>query len=604
MDRTRTIIREAHFDRPVAEVWQALSDTERLNHVTSAGFTPYQAEEVLQPDGRVIRHAHKRFGPFTWRWKEALGQWVERRFLRQDRVFENGPFKELSIFARFYATETGTQVSIEFFARWATILGDALVALGFLQRITGQVMKGMERLVADHGAAQPVAEDAAGSYAREARARRAQQQLAAAIAELEAGPYGHGLAGRLAGYLSSANALDLRRLRPLALAHEWDLPPEQVVELFVAAHKAGLLAMRWEIMCPRCRGGKSKSLLLSDTPREVHCTSCNIDYERDFANNVELVFSPPQWLRNLPDGELCTMSPATTRHIKVQCDVPPGETRIEQAALTDGRYRIRTLEAGNEREVELVGGVVPEILVSAAGISTGDPGPAGEVRMVNRDSRLHGVVIENTAWSEDALTGPKVIVSPAFRELCPEQLLRAGDSVGIDAVTILFSDLKGSTALYEAVGDARAFSLVHDHFAFLEQHIRRHRGTIIKTIGDAVMAAFADEEAALAAAINIQDDVISFNKEHGALPIELKIGLHEGQCIAVTTDDFLDYFGSTVNMAARLQSQASGGEIVLSREIAAQPFAKAALKNRKTAWKRASLAGFEKPVPFLAISFK
>jgi class 3 adenylate cyclase len=360
--------------------------------------------------------------------------------------------------------------------------------------------------------------------------------------------------------------------------------------------------MRWEIMCPRCRGGKFKSLLLSDMPRTVHCDSCNIEYERDFANNVELIFSPPQWLRHLPEGSFCLMSPATTRHVKAQCDIEPGKTRVETAVLADGHYRVRTLEAGAEREVELFGGAVPEITVTADEVLLGDPGAAGELRMVNRDSRPRCVVLESRVWGGHALTGSRVIGSQAFRDLCPEQLLRVGDSVEIDRIAILFSDLKGSTALYEAIGDSRAYALVRDHFAFLEERIRRHGGTVVKTIGDAVMASFADTEAAMAAAFDIQDEIAQFNAERGELAIALKIGLHEGQCIAVTTGDYLDYFGSAVNMAARLQSEAQGGEVVLSQAIAARPFAEAAVASRKATWKRARLAGFTDAVPFLAVS--
>ena len=111
-----------------------LSDTERLNQVTGSGFTPYVAEDVLQPDGRVIRHARKRLGFFTWRWREGLGEWVEGRFMNHERAFENGPFKELNLVASFAATATGTDVTMRFFARWTSLLGMRWWRSGFLRR--------------------------------------------------------------------------------------------------------------------------------------------------------------------------------------------------------------------------------------------------------------------------------------------------------------------------------------------------------------------------------------------------------------------------------------------------------------------------------------
>jgi hypothetical protein len=106
----------------------------------------------------------------------------------------------------------------------------------------------------------------------------------------------------------------------------------------------------------------------------------------------------------------------------------------------------------------------------------------------------------------DALTGERVIAMPAFRRLCPEQLLRPGDDVEIGHVAIVFTDLQGSTKLYDALGDATAFHLVRDHFAFLSERVERHNGFIVKTVGDAVMAAFHEPADAVRAVLSIQDE--------------------------------------------------------------------------------------------------
>ena len=133
----------------------------------------------------------------------------------------------------------------------------------------------------------------------------------------------------------------------------------------------------------------------------------------------------------------------------------------------------------------------------------------------------------------------------------------------------MFTDLKGSTELYDALGDAAAYNLVRDHFAFLSDRVQRNHGFVVKTVGDAVMAAFARPDDAVRAALAIQDEVASFNSARGggmsATPIVLKLGLHAGSCIAVTTGDALDYFGGIVNIAARLEHQCRGGDRVRSR---------------------------------------
>ena len=131
----------------------------------------------------------------------------------------------------------------------------------------------------------------------------------------------------------------------------------------------------------------------------------------------------------------------------------------------------------------------------------------------------------------------------------------------------MFTDLKGSTSLYKAIGDAAAYKLVRDHFAYLTKVVEARRGTLIKTMGDAIMAAFSDGGDAVAAAISLQSGIADFNNGRDDDGVILKIGLPQGACIAVTSDERLDYFGSMVNRAARLKGERRGGNIVLSTEM-------------------------------------
>ena len=167
----------------------------------------------------------------------------------------------------------------------------------------------------------------------------------------------------------------------------------------------------------------------------------------------------------------------------------------------------------------------------------------------------------------------------------------------------MFTDLRGSTALYSEIGDAAAYHLVREHFALLAAAVRRHDGAVIKTIGDAIMAAFVTPSAALRSALEIQQAVAGFNPEHGgaagrASSIVIKIGLHEGPCIAVNLNGRLDYFGTTVNMAARLEGESRGGDIVLSQTFAADPGVALLLANLPRQVETTALKGFEKPVVF------
>jgi class 3 adenylate cyclase len=144
---------------------------------------------------------------------------------------------------------------------------------------------------------------------------------------------------------------------------------------------------------------------------------------------------------------------------------------------------------------------------------------------------------------------------------------------------------------------------VRDHFAFLSDRVQRNHGFVVKTVGDAVMAAFLRPDDAVRAALAIQDDVVSFNSARStnksATPIVLKLGLHAGSCIAVTTGDVLDYFGATVNIAARLEHQCRGGEVILSEAVAKA--AGATLADRTLLEESAMLRGVSAPVRFVRV---
>ena len=114
-------------------------------------------------------------------------------------------------------------------------------------------------------------------------------------------------------------------------------------------------------------------------------------------------------------------------------------------------------------------------------------------------------------------------------------------------------------------GSVTAFARVMNHFDVLKKAIADEDGALVKTIGDAVMAVFREPEAALRAMLKAQE--ILGSPPDGSMPLTLKAGMHSGPCIAVTLNDRLDYFGSTVNMAARLEGLSTGNDVVISRAV-------------------------------------
>ena len=198
------------------------------------------------------------------------------------------------------------------------------------------------------------------------------------------------------------------------------------------------------------------------------------------------------------------------------------------------------------------------------------------------------------------LSGKRLLTTQTFRNLFHSEVTSQG--IGIKDITLLFTDLKGSTALYDRIGDLNAFSLVQQHFDRLQEVTRRNDGAIIKTIGDAVMAAFRDPAHAVRAALEMRKEIGAVNRGASDQELILKIGLHKGAAIAVTLNDRLDYFGQTVNIAARVQNLADADEIYLSEDIYTSQGVGEQLVSFSVEAKTARLRGINKEIPVFKVA--
>jgi class 3 adenylate cyclase len=174
------------------------------------------------------------------------------------------------------------------------------------------------------------------------------------------------------------------------------------------------------------------------------------------------------------------------------------------------------------------------------------------------DDKLHDLLGKRRPF----LTAKRLLTNQTFRDIYRTDTLDVDQGLKITSLTFLFTDLKGSTALYDRVGDIVAFDLVREHFQVLNEIVASEAGSVVKTIGDAVMATFSTPERALAAALRMRDSVRDLKTD-----LQIKIGIHEGPCLAVTLNDRLDYFGQTVNVAARVQSLAQSYAIFATKSV-------------------------------------
>lgn len=297
---------------------------------------------------------------------------------------------------------------------------------------------------------------------------------------------------------------------------------------------------------------------------------CELDFATSTPETVEITFRPHPSIRKRARRVYCAAEPATREHILAQQELAPGEHRT--VSLQPGLGRLRLRVKGEER-VQLVdllpegaGDVIPwSARLGALGESSG---PTLALRLENDTTTPRLFVVERSRWSDDALRPATLFTLSDFHDLFSDQLLNVDVQLSVGEQTILFTDMVGSTHFYESKGDSWAFAEIKKHFSDIGVEVARNRGAVIKTIGDAVMAAFPDPVDALRAARAIQQH---YPRGATAECIRLRISLNLGPCIAVRLNSGLDLFGRTVNLAAKLQACAEGGQIAMSGTVRDAP---------------------------------
>jgi class 3 adenylate cyclase len=429
------------------------------------------------------------------------------------------------------------------------------------------------------------------------------------LGQLEkARPWSARLISKLESHIRSADDEAVYRVNPFSFAKDKNAAELEVVDLFLHATACGLFRMDWTLFCPQCCCVVESLRSLRGVHNHYNCSFCQVGYETALDEYVSVAFTvepdvraiafhQPGQLRAwdhfikvgntrdgvLPDGKL--FRDAKEELGKAIEYLPPGEiTRIEvevgeglvMAASTEGKLGMLLTVAGPPA-------AEPQLKRArydgqTTNFSTGEAAPGKIVFEIENATSQRGIfVIALVPPGVDLgsiplsfvpfLTGKRLLTTQTFRELFRAEVINGREGIGVRDITLLFTDLKESTALYDRIGDLNAFALVQQHFDRLQEVTVRNNGAIIKTIGDAVMAAFLTPADAVTAALAMRAEIADFNRGKQDRELILKVGIHSGAAIAVTLNDRLDYFGQTVNIAARVQGLAEADEIYLSADV-------------------------------------
>lgn len=556
---------EWDFRSPPEAIWPYIADTNRFNQDARIPGVRRVAGAAVG-DGTRLQMT---VSGMTLEWDEAPFEWTAPSRFAVVRRYHRGPLEQVRMDAELTPRDGGGSHLV--YQVWMTPRGvmGKLIPIRMKWKSHGEFDAAFRRYdefaLAGKPAQIPPARVELVSGGRERLAQIRQGLLDFGRDEA--------LVDRLVGLIETGDDLTLMRLRPFGLAEQWGAPRRKVLELCLYAVRGGMLDFRWDMLCPLCRGAKAVAETLGGLRKEVHCDSCNIDYEVNFERSVELTFRPNASIRRVDLAEFCVGGPGVTPHVAVQQIVPPGGNRTIQPALEPGTYRARTKNTAGAQHLRVEAGGAAEVTVRARKegwpVDESRVAPRPTLHLENLTDRPQTFILERTAWSDLAVTAAEVTSMQVFRDLFAKEALRPGEQISVGSMCVLFTDLLDSTRLYREIGDAKAFGLVMEHFDVLRKTVAEAEGALVKTIGDAVLAVFRTPAPALKAILRAGQELAK--EKPGRKPLLLKAGLHFGPCIAVTLNDRLDYFGSTVNIAARLVGLCSGGDVVISAEVKNDP---------------------------------
>jgi len=546
------------------ELWPLVADTNRFNR--DAGVP---AVEVQGSTGNARRLRLFKFG-IAVEWEEQPFEWIRPYRFGVVRRYTKGPVKEMRVQAQLSPKpEGGTKLIYEVWAQPRNPLGTLAIPIqiGLLSKKSfGEIFRRYDEEI--KGGKVLFYQPAPAKFAQGGEARL--RVLSERLIEQGANPE---IVKRLAETIEQADDITLARIRSHTLADYWNLPRRDVLEVCLWATRVGLLDLQWEMVCPHCRGSAQTSNSLTGLRSEVYCETCDVDFTVNFDQAVELTFRPNPSVRVVEGLQFCVGGPQVTPHIIVQQRLAPGAKQDFALPLEMGRYRLRSSELAGGQYLQAQTEGLPEAILKAS-----DEGwPSEELTLTtmpklsleNATAKEQFFVLERMAWSDQAATAAEVTALQVFRDLFSNEALRPGEQISVGTLTVLFTDLRGSTQLYREIGDAPAFGCVMNHFDVLREAIAEEDGALVKTIGDAVMAVFRRPAGAMRAFLRAQQVLAS--PPEGQRPLLLKVGIHSGPCIAVTLNGRLDYFGCTVNLAARLEGLSSGGDVVISSAVHADP---------------------------------
>lgn len=542
------------------QIWPLLSDTNRL--FKDMGQLPVQNASISHNLSKghkelTYEQIHK-----TDIWEEEPYEWEAPFHLKVRRNYKSGTYKSLLFSIDIAQHKTGSKITFRFSGEAKNFTSSLKIKRSFssyFKRRLHKIVQFYDSIISSSET------DVFKKNRFQINKKPKWNQLKNDLIQLSNEPL---LSERLIKLLRKSDDLDLEAIEPIKLAKKWDEPLHKILDVLFFATNLKILNLQWQIACTTCRQTQKNIRKISEITDSLYCSYCKKEFELDFHNSINVFFQPHPLVRKLDVKEYCASSPEGRPHVKLHQYVYPGQKRFVKVHLEPGNYKIYCHQTNSTVLATVQNDGLENATLTFNNRDSEDQhvtlSTDPNLVIHNQSEERIFVILEDLDWKKYSVSASEITSLQLFRNLFPNELLQNEQQFKCADMTVMFTDLTDSSAMYSNNGDEFATGQVIDHFEILRKIISEERGAIVKTIGDATMSIFQEPVNAVRAFHKAQQHFKQTLKSD--YKIQLKGGIHCGNGIAVTLNNRIDFFGNTINIASRLVENAGTEQLVISSD--------------------------------------
>jgi len=556
----------------VSELWPYIADTSSLNQRMKLTEFEYQERE-----GRLFGKARQ--AGFDLVWEEHPWEWIFQKQISNRRIYSKGFAYEIRTSFLF---ETGSNgnclLKIYFGLLPRNFLFNIFLKMAIPNlkgRLENAILEIQKEIIFERNAFSTEKR----KYFEPEPNLLNPEALDRLLIQLKNLGVASDLISQIRSLVEKVPDNQVERIKLKKLEEDWNQDLDSLLYAFLWGCRLGLFNLTWDTVCPHCRGVRSKIHNLGEIPPQDNCDVCQVNFFTSKLFAIEVTFHIHPALRSVQKQIYCASEPSKKSHILISKTAKPMEVIELPIPPLEKSYRLRKKSWDGFHLIHIKQEIVSTKWTWQNEPEELDLGIGTIVEFRNESEEPVQLFVEDREEDFYALRPAHLFNFPDFRDIFSKETIATHYQLDIGVQTILFTDVVGSSEFYEEAGDHFAFRTVSEHFSKAFLIIKQNKGAVVKTIGDSIMASFPNPVNALKSAHLLQE---SFKTGS----VKLRITIHKGNCLAVNLNSQIDYFGGTVNYAAKMQSKAGAGEIVFSEAIFRDSLVRNYMKETQTKVKR------------------